>query len=174
MCNTAMLKEDKAGLITFAEGIATHLQPTRRRVHMNRILEVLYNQRTRFLESNYELLYNHVRRNVNQRSLLLVFTNFETISGLRRNLGYLRKLAKLHLVVVIFFQNDELAELGQQRSQNTEQIYIHTMAERFMYEKRQIVRELKTNGIHSVLTAPEHLTVNTLNKYLELKARGLV
>lgn len=174
MCNTAMLKEDKAGLLTFTEKIESFVAPTRRRAQMSRILEVLYNQRTRFLEANYELLYNQVQRSIGQRSLLLLFTNFETVSSMRRNLPYLRKMGKKHLLVVIFFLNDELAELAQTPATDTEGIYIKTIAEKFLFEKRLIVKELKANGIHSVLTAPENLTVNTLNKYLELKARGLI
>ena len=55
-----------------------------------------------------------------------------------------------------------------------EDIYIKTVAEKLSYEKRLIVKELKQNAIHAVLTAPEHLTINTINKYLELKARGLI
>jgi hypothetical protein len=44
-------------------------------------------------------------------------------------------------------------------------------AEKFAYEKRLMVKELHKNGIPSILTTPENLTVNTFNKYLELKTR---
>ncbi|HBL78629.1 MAG TPA: DUF58 domain-containing protein, partial [Aequorivita sp.] len=46
--------------------------------------------------------------------------------------------------------------------------------EKFIYEKKLIVNELHKYGIQSILTAPENLTVNTINKYLEIKARGLL
>lgn len=174
MCNTAMVKEDKAGLVTLTHKIESYVAPTKRRVQMRRIQEVLYNQETSFEEPNYELLFTFLRNNVNQRSLLLLYTNFETHSNMRRNARYLRQLAKRHLVVVIFFRNEELTTLAEQPATNTEEVYVKTIAEKFLYEKQQIVRELASYGIHSILTTPENLTVNTLNKYLELKARGLI
>jgi len=51
---------------------------------------------------------------------------------------------------------------------------VKTMAEKFVYQKREIVRELQRNGIYTILTAPEDLTVETLNQYLRMKARGVV
>ena len=48
------------------------------------------------------------------------------------------------------------------------------IAEKFAYEKRLIVKELARYSIQSILTTPQNLSVNTINKYLELKARGLI
>ena len=48
------------------------------------------------------------------------------------------------------------------------------IAEKFAYEKRLIVKELARYSIHSILTTPQNLSVNTINKYLELKARRLI
>jgi len=105
---------------------------------------------------------------------LLVYTNFEGISSMQRQLKYFKLLAKSHLVVVIFFENTELKQITDKRPKSTEDIYIKTIAEKLRYEKKQIVRELKRNGIFSILTEPQNLTVNTINKYLEMKAKGLL
>ncbi len=134
----------------------------------------MYNAKTDFKESNYDVLLNHIRTKITQRSLLLLFTNFETINGLRRQLKYIRKMATQHLVVVVFFENIELKDLLQEKPQNTFQIYEQTIAQKFDYEKRQITKELQQYGIISVYTSPQQLTVNTLNKYLEIKTRGLI
>jgi hypothetical protein len=73
--------------------------------------------------------------------------------------------------MVVFFENTELRQLSLQDATNLEEVYVKTIAEKFAYEKRLIVKELLKHGILSILTAPEHLTVNAINKYLELKAR---
>lgn len=172
--NIALLRHDKAGIITFSHKTDTVLPADRKPGQMHRIMEILYRQKTGFFESSYELLYSTVSRHINQRSLLLLFTNFESLASMQRQLPYLRSLAKRHLLVVIFFRNTEVAEYASQPAKNTEQVYLKTIAEKFDYEKRQIVKELEAHGIASVLTAPEHLTVNTINKYLELKARGML
>lgn len=172
--NIAMRKQDKAGVISFSHRIESVLAADRKSTHINNILELLYHQRTNFLDSNFELLYQLVRRKINQRSLLILYTNFESVSSMQRQLPYFRNLAKSHLLVVVFFQNTELKKVFERDAKGTEDIYIKTIAEKFDYEKRLITKELEANGIHSILTAPENLTVNTINKYLELKARGLI
>jgi hypothetical protein len=87
---------------------------------------------------------------------------------------YLRRLAKDHLLVVIFFENTELTAFLEKPATTTEEVYNKAIAEKFSYEKKLIVKELEKCGIHSILTSPEKLSVNTINKYLELKARGLI
>ena len=172
--NIALLKHDKAGLITFSNRPGATLAADRRPGHLLKLLEILYRQKTKYLETDFELLYTTVRAHIRQRSLLMLFTNFETLQGMQRQLPYLRRLAKDHLLLVVFFENTELREFLEAPAATTEDVYNQTIAEKFAQEKRQIVLELQRYGIYSLLTAPKDLTVNTINKYLEFKARGLI
>lgn len=172
--NIAIHKQDKAGIITFSNTLGTVLPADRKAIQMARILEILYNQETRYPESSCEALFAALKHKIRQRSLVLLFTNFETLSSLQRQLPYLRSIAGSHLLVAIFFENTELAQLLDSAAVTTEQIYLKTIAEKFAFEKRQIVKELQRCGIHAILTAPPQLTVSTINKYIELKASGLI
>lgn len=172
--NIALLKEDKAGLLTFSDKIGQVVPADRKAGHMQKMLEVLYKQKTRFLETDYERLGITVRHQIRQRSLLLLFTNFETLEGLQRQLPYLRRLAKDHLLVVIFFENTETKELINTPAPDLEHVYLKTIAQKFFYEKKKITAELSRYGIQSILTTPQQLSVNTINKYLELKDRGAI
>lgn len=172
--NIALLKQDRAGIITFSHKVQATVAAERRNAQLNQILELLYNQKTSYLESDYERLYIHIKRKITHRSLLLLYTNFETLAAMQRQLTYLRRLAKEHLLVIIFFENTELATFTRKKADTTEDIYNKVIAEKFEYEKKLIVKELERHGIHSILTDPHKLSVNTINKYLELKARGLI
>jgi uncharacterized protein (DUF58 family) len=172
--NIAIKKSDKAGLVTFQDKISTLLPASKRNNQMRVIQETLYNQKTAFLETDFSSLYVGLRRAVSQRSLLLLFTNFESLYGLHRQLPYLRNLARQHLLVVIFFENTELKELIEENAEGLKEIYHKAVAERLVYEKKLIVVELQKHGIQSILTTPQKLTINTINKYLELKARNLI
>jgi uncharacterized protein (DUF58 family) len=172
--NIAIHKDDRAGLLTFGRRADTFVAAEKRSTQMRRIVESLYSQSTGFLESDFETLYAHVRRSITTRSLLLLVTNFETLSAMQRQLPYLRGLAGRHRLVVIFFENTELRALLDRPAETTEAIYVKAIAEKFALEKRQIVKELAAHGIMSILTAPENLTVDTINKYLELKSRRLI
>jgi uncharacterized protein (DUF58 family) len=166
-----LLKEDKAGLITIAEKTGAVVAADRKPAHINRILEVLYKEKTRYLETNMEMLYTTVRRVIKQRSLVVFFTNYESLSSLHRHLPFLKRIANHHLLLVVFFENTELKALSQQQATDVEGIYIKTIAEKFAYDKKLIVKELAKHGIQSILTVPQNLTINTVNRYLELKAR---
>ena len=142
--------------------------------YLNKILEVLYNIETKFTDSDFGLLYAQLKRKVTHRSLLLLYTNFEHLSALKRQMPYLQAISKKHMLVVIFFENTELETLMNQKSTELQDIYHKTIAEKFSFEKKLMVKELQKHGIQSILTKPENLTINTINKYLEIKARGLI
>jgi len=171
LSNVALVKQDKAGLITFAENLDTFVQADKKPTQMNIVLETLYKQQTRFLESDFEKLFSVIRNRITNRSLLILFTNFESLESLQREMPALKKIAHYHLLLVVFFENTELKTLIENKVSKLEDIYIKTIAEKFAFEKRLMVKELQKNGILSILTAPENLTVNTVNKYLELKMR---
>lgn len=172
--NIAMLKHDKAGLVTFNHKIKSHIPAQRHDQHLQTVMECLYNQNTGFTEHDLAKVFGSVRRNIHHRSLLMLFTNFESLSSAKRQLPILRKLAKEHLVVVVFFENTEIKSLTEKETKTTEEVYIKTIAEKFLFDKKLIVREFEHYGIHTVLTEPGKLTVNSINKYLELKARGYI
>ena len=174
LSGVALVKQDRAGLITFAEQSGSFVVADKKATQMQTILEVLYHQKTRYLESDFERLYTQMRTKVSQRSLVVLFTNFESMSGLKRQLPYLRKLSAHHLLLVVFFENTELATLISKEATDVEGIYKKTIAEKYIFEKKQIVKELQQYGIACILTAPRNVTVNTVNKYLELKARQLI
>ena len=171
LSNIALLKEDKAGLITVSEKIGSVVAADRRPTQMKRILEVLYKEKTRYLETNMEALYGTIRSTLRQRSLIVLFCNFESMSSMERQLPFLRKIARFHLLLVVFFENTELKQLSEEPAADVEGIYIKTIAEKFAYEKKLIVRELRRYGIQALLSSPQNLTANTINTYLEIKAR---
>jgi uncharacterized protein (DUF58 family) len=174
MANISLLKGDKSGLVTFNQRIGTVLPAERKQGQMQKIVEALYSQKTSYKEPDYDLLFVTLLQKIKQRSLLIIYTNFETYSSLERQLPGLKNLAKRHLVVVVIFKNTELSDILQMNPRSLEDIYLKTTAEKFMYEKELIVRQLAQHGIHAVLTEPAQLTINTINKYLELKARHLI
>ncbi len=174
VCTTALNKGDKAGVITFSQNIDEILPADKQRRQRNKILEMLYGQRTDFKESDYERLFVTVKRRLSQRSLIMLYTNFETVNGMRRQLKYLSHLAKDHLVLVAFFLNSEFNEVLETPASEIEDIFRKGIAEKLSNDKFLIVKELNRHGIHTILTKPENLTIDSINKYLEFKARGLI
>lgn len=172
--NIALQKYDRAGLVTFSDKIGTALKADSQPAHLNKILYALYKEKEHVLEANYELLYYAIRKLISGRSLLLLYTNFESMYALERVLPILRRINNFHLLVVIFFENTEIRDFVKQKVDTLEGIYHQTIAQKFLSEKAQMVQKLHQYGIQAILTAPEDLSINTINKYLELKSRGLI
>lgn len=172
--NASLQKHDKAGLITFSDKIGTTIKAERGQRQLQKIMDSLYNQEERKNEANYELMYLATKNFIKGRSLVFLYTNFESFYSLERVLPVLRKINQFHLLVVMFFENTEILEFSKKESKDIEDIYHQTIAEKFILEKYRMVNQLKKYGIQSVLNSPENLSINTINKYLELKSRGLI
>lgn len=174
LSNVIIKKYDRAGLFTFSDKAGSFLKADSHLAQVQKIADRLYHQSTDFLESNFELLFQHARTMMKGRSLIILYTNFEGISSMRRQLKYLKAINRMHILLVVFFENTELFDLVNEESESLEDIYTKTIGMQFIMEKRQIVKELNQNGIYTLLTDPNQLTVNTINKYLEFKNRGLI
>ena len=138
-------KQDKAGLVTFADQFGTFVAPSKQEGQMQTIQEALYAEQTQFGDS------------------------FTSMASMRRQLQYLRQLNMRHRLLVVFFEDEELSQFIAHHSQfatdsnhishlssfnspSTESVYQHVIAEKFAYEQRLIVQTLRQYGIQSLLT----------------------
>ena len=174
LSNIILKKGDKAGMITFSDKLGAKIPAERNASQLRRILETLYNQKTQFLEANFERLYYGTRQVVKGRSMIMLYTNFESMYALKRNIALLRKINQQHLLVVIFFENNELNDDVEKDANSISEIYQQTITKKMIIEKKQIAFELRKYGIQSILTKPNELTTDSINKYLELKSRGMI
>jgi uncharacterized protein (DUF58 family) len=172
--NIALHKHDKTGLITFSHKIGTTLPADRSKTQLKKILQSLYHEKTQPFEADYDLLYRAVKNVIKSRSLIFLYLNFESPYALDRALPILRKINHLHLLVIMIFENTELIEYSKKEATYVSDIYAQTIAQKLIQEKKQIVGRLRKHGIQTILSRPEDLSINTVNKYLELKAKGLI
>ena len=174
LSNVILKRQDRAGLLTFSDKIGTVLPADSKPDHLRRIMEALYRQQDRQMESNYDLLYYASRKLLGGRSLMILFTNFESNYALDRVLPGLRRISKSHQLVVILFENTEVADLLEEPTSEVEDVYLKSTARRHLVQRSLMAARLRQNGIKVVLTRPENLTGDVINQYLELKRRGLV
>ncbi|SEH65041.1 Uncharacterized conserved protein, DUF58 family, contains vWF domain [Paenimyroides aquimaris] len=174
LANISVKRQDKAGLWTFEKKTDVFLKADNKPLQIRRIVDALYHITTNFKESNYEYVLTDSLKKIQKRSLLILFTNFETLDAMNRQLPYLRALAKKHVLLVIIFENTLLNEVHSKKINSTKDIYIQTIASKFVYEKQLIIQQLQIHGIKTVYTKPADLSVNLLNKYLEIKRQEII
>lgn len=173
LSNIVLRKYDKVGLLTFSDTVDTFLKASDQKQQLDRVNTFLYNEATSFKEAGYENLYFRVRRQIKNRSIIILYTNFETSTDFERNKSYIELLSKRHLLVVVMFENEEMSRYVEGEAQDVDQIYRHTIATSLVYEKQKIHRQIKALGISCILTKPSELNIATINKYLEIKAKSL-
>lgn len=172
--NIVIKKYDIAGLITIAQKVDQWLKASNHRQQIRVIADALFNQTTSYQETNYEMLYYQVRRQIARRSLLILYTNFEHLYDMRRALPYLRKLNQLHLLVTIIFTNTELVEVAESDAEDYNGIYVKTFAQKNRVDKEKIAEEMRFYGLQVILSRPQDLSINVINKYLEIKAKRMM
>ncbi|MEZ4911084.1 MAG: DUF58 domain-containing protein [Saprospiraceae bacterium] len=169
LSNVVLKRHDLMGLITFSRKV-DHLTKASKRVkQLAYINESLYKLKTDFKESDFQRLYIEIKKNIPNRSTLFIFSNFETMDGMQRQLQVLQKLAKNHKVVVIMFQNSELNHYLDQSADTLTKIIYKTVAEKLLFEKKLIIQELQLHGIPTIFTEPQKLSSSVIQFYLQMK-----
>lgn len=174
LSHVALRKGDRAGLISFEGEPSSFVKANRQANQIHKLMEALYHEQTSFSEVDYTSLYTFCHKNINQRSLLLLFTNFESKHSLERQLPYLRMLNRQHLLLVIFFRNTEVDLVMEEESSSVEGIYQKAIAAQMIREKELIHEKLHHAGILSLYTTPQNLSVDVLNRYIQIKNRRVL
>ncbi len=172
LLNVALIRGDRVGLLGFDRKVHTRVPTAARPEHLRRIMEVLYHQEPTDYEPDYGALYQYVRREVRGRSLLMLYTNFDTLVSLDRNLPVLRQLARMHVLVVVMFVNEKITEELYRDPQTLNDAYLNTIAAEFEATQARIASTLRQNGILVMRTTPQDLTANAVTQYLEIKKGG--
>jgi len=173
LSHIAIRREDKAGLLTFADRSGTFVPASKRSGQMETLLESLYAQQTTFGETDFSGLCVTVNKHVSKRSLLILYTNFGSLRAMQRQLSYLQQINSRHRLLVVFFEDAELKDYIVTVPSTTEEYYRHVIAEKFAAEKRLIVSTLKRHGILALLTTPANLSIDVINKYIEIRAKQM-
>ncbi len=165
----AMKKDDRSGLISFAKEVDGFVPAAKQGGQMQCLMEQLYHEQTIFSESDYSGLSSFLAAKVTKRSLVILFANFATLNQLKRELQYLRQISRQHKLIVVIFKDRQMHEFVELSPKNTEEYYQQIMVEQYIEEKDHIERTLRQNGIITLQTYPENLSINIINKYLEVR-----
>lgn len=165
----AVKKEDKVGIASFSKEMDTYVPANRIGNQMQKLMESLYNQQTIFEESDYSSLSNRFLQKCTKRSLVILFANFATQNALLRELPYLRQINSHHKLIVVIFKDREMTDFIERAPHDNEEFCQQMMVEKYVNEKELIIHTLHKNGIHAIHSHPENLSVNVINKYLEVR-----
>ena len=81
-------------------------------------------------------------------------------------------MAPRHLPLVITQRNREVEKRGRRTLKREIDVFEASVAESLLADKASALRMLQARGVLVLDVYPEELTVASVNRYLEIKARG--
>lgn len=170
----ALASGDNVGLIVFGRQVQQCLAPGRGRRQLRTILQALHAVKPEMSEPDYGHALRYLATRVGKRSLVVLFTDLQGRETSRRMFNALAALHPRHLPLCITLQDASVEGLLRARPQTSTDVYVHAVAEQLLLDREDARRTLLSRGA-LVLDAPAgEFSVAAVNKYLEVKAAGLL
>ncbi|GAB4118424.1 MAG: DUF58 domain-containing protein [Roseiflexaceae bacterium] len=170
----AVLKGDHVGMLTFADDVRTYLGPRRGKGQFYRMLEALYNVQFEQVEADYSRALSYLAARNKRRSLVVVFTDLVTLDAAKPLIAHMGRLARHHLPLCVTISDPNITDLAQQPPNHAPAVYQRAVAEMLLDERRVVLDTLQNSGVLTLDVPADQLSVSLINKYLELKGRGML
>ena len=174
LAHVAASMGDSVGLLLFADGVKTWVPPRKGRLQTGQIIEALYGAQPQLVEPDYGAAYTYLDARKIRRSLVVTFTDVIDPFASRELLTASATLRRHHSAMCVAISNRDVAELAGQVPQSMEELYEKAMAQKMLSQRAAVFEKLRRQGVGILDVDASALTIATVNRYLELKARGAI
>ncbi|MGI9068971.1 MAG: DUF58 domain-containing protein [Pyrinomonadaceae bacterium] len=165
---------DNAGLLVFGRKIKSFLPPSRGRDHMDAALEALYAVEPEMVEPSYSRAFEFIAANSKRRSLVVLLTDLVDEEGSKELLTSLKLLRPRHLPLVVTIADRDLKAVVSNAPSNVRELFTQSVAEEIMYLREAALRRVESQGGLALDVTAAALAPAILEKYLQVKERGLL
>jgi len=165
---------DNAGLLVFGRKIKAFLPPSRGHDHMDAALEALYSVEPEMIEPSYSHAFEYIAANSKRRSLVIVITDLVDEEGSKELLTSLRLLRPRHLPLVVTIADRDLRAVVSNAPETARDLFTQSVAEEIMHLREAALRLVESQGGLALDVTAAALAPAILEKYLQVKERGLL
>ncbi len=165
---------DNAGLVVFGRRIKTYLPPGRGREQMDAALEALHAIEPEMIEPSYARAFEFIAANSKRRSLVVLLTDLVDEEGSRELLTSLRLLRPRHLPLVVTIADRDLKAVVRDEPASVRDLFTQSVAEEIIYHREAALRLVESQGGLALDVTAAALAPALLEKYLQVKERGLL
>jgi uncharacterized protein (DUF58 family) len=161
--------QDNLGLLVFSHTVHLYLPPAKGRGQHTRFLQTLYSVQPALCHVNYREAFAHLTARHPKRALTLVFTDLLDDVVSREYVGAAGLLRRFHLPVTLAVADVPLQQLAARKPASVSEVYDVLVARDLLSGRAELLRSLERQGVMVLDTVPERLTIDAVNRYLELK-----
>ncbi|HEX7887354.1 MAG TPA: DUF58 domain-containing protein, partial [Phenylobacterium sp.] len=125
-------------------------------------------------ETNFTLGLTALSGRLDRRAVVVVFTDFADATSAELMIENVARLMRTHLVLFVVFRDEELESLAGREPMDPDDVSRAVIAERLLRQREAVAARLRRLGAQIVDAPADGLATNLLNRYLDVKRRGLV
>jgi uncharacterized protein (DUF58 family) len=163
---------DNVGLVVFSRKVINYLPPRRGHDQLNQVMEALYNIEAQMIEPSYARAFNFFSANCHRRSLVIILTDLVDRDASAELLAHTSRLIPRHLPLIVTVGDTDLRELIRTRPQNPADVYRQSVAEEILRQREEALSRIRHAGGLALDVPAGRLSLELVNKYLEVKERG--
>lgn len=170
----AVRNGDRVGLVIFADGVKSYLPPAAGRAQYRKIVDTLYSAKPNLTYVDYLALFKELNVRLTRRSLVAVFTDFLDEEQAGTMVFPLRRLARRHVPLCLSVKDTALTELLATKPDSPETAFQHAVASELLVDREGMKGKIAQEGVQLLDVHPEELSLAAVNRYLEIKSRGVL
>ncbi|MCL2593780.1 MAG: DUF58 domain-containing protein [Defluviitaleaceae bacterium] len=164
-------KGDNSGLVVFNTEVDSYIPPGKGDGHRKHLMETLYHISDTKFTSDYRGLFLELLAKQKRRSIVFVFTDFETEDEMKDLVNSVSIIARRHVPVVVFMKNESLEKLAQVDGKETKDQYKQAIATDFLRARNKMIKTLNRKGIICVESEAEKFAIDSVNQYLLVREK---
>ena len=174
LAHTALKGGDQTGILAFADRVISFIPPKRTSQQLQFILEGTLSLRPVLVESQYEQALLWLRWKVRRRSLVVIYTDLLDEVASENLLAAVSLLRPLHLPLCVAVRESEWDEVLGQSPSRVEGVYERAILQELLRQRSKALGGLVQKGALAMDLPPSKLSLGTMERYLEVKRRGLL
>lgn len=171
---TAVDHDDNVGLLVFADTIQCWLPPRRGKRALGAIVEALATVEGRLVEPDYPAAFAHLAVRNRKRALTVLFTDVIDRTASGALVAQAATLRPRHLPLAVTLRNPELEVMASALPERVDQAYERAAAEELLTARAEALATMRHAGVLILDVHPDSAARAVVERYSELKRRGML
>jgi uncharacterized protein (DUF58 family) len=174
LTDVAAVSGDQVGALAFDDSVRAFVPPQRGRAALGAVREALSGINASLAEPDYATAFRVLALRQRRRALVVFFTDVIDARASRSLIAFLGRAAARHVVVVVALRNEPLLAAAEAPAARASDVYLAAAAEELVLEREEALARMRRAGV-TVLDVPAaQMATAVVNRYLDVKARGLI